>query len=616
MWVVHRFGTDYGIDVQIELFDEKGDSTGLRVYGQLKATDKSEDEDVLQLDRDHFEYWSRHTDPVALFRYYAGSGAIKWCWMHDLEWRMRPSANSLDVSSHLRPWCDMDSASTITRLAKLRADALHQILLPPISLSVRCVRGGIAESLKLAGCMAERFPARLFEIFSEATSQCHFDVILDDGRLCIGHLGLPGYVATIEDKNSPDEIADLALLLIFLVAVRYDRTPVLRGVATKVLGSMWSEADGPLLPLAIEGLMRTLGIERAVQEIQEHAPSLEDAAFWFGLMTAGTRASHRYGETESWLKQLKVWADTPPFTAMAATAAYNYANYIENNGTAQWEEAEEYYLLAGKRDSAYLNRGYYWDELGAAQFEAGKYDAAVASYRQSLNISPSAATLWRLGDAMFHNGQYEAAHAAIEKAIGSGEDFGLYPLLVMELCGELMSRWHIVQQAIVSVDEKTYERLMALKPSETEADLIAALQPFMNVCAVDPLLAFNSGHLANTSKHPQVAAYRFLACALRQRNDAEAWALALATAFQAKLLELFAFIADSAYFYTGENLTASLMKILSLPDEVPDASTPDFRQQLIELIRSTKVQKSRSFMMRIYGGDTPTVLHRAIDGPT
>lgn len=613
IWVVHSFSTDYGIDVQIEIFEDNGNSTGLRVYGQLKATDKSQDEDVLQLDRDHFEYWSQHTDPVALFRYYAGSGVIKWCWMHDLEWRMRPSANSMDVSSHLSPWHELHSSSAIFRLAQLRADALHQKLPPPISISVRSVRGGMAESLKFAGCLAERFPARLFEVLGEPASHCHFDVILDDGRLCIGHLGLPGYVATIEDESLTDEITDLALLLIFLIAVRYERTPVFRGVATKVLGNMWSVADGPLLALAIEGLMATLGIDRVVPRILEHAPHPEDPELWFSLITAGTRASHRYGETESWSRQLKSWADMPPYPEMAATAAYNYANHVANSGLAQWEKAEEYYLLAGLRDSSYHDRAYYWSELGAAQFEAWKYDAAVVSYQRSLEISPSAETLWRLGDAMFHGGSYEAAYATIAEAVSSGEDLGTYPLLVMEVCSELMSRWHINKQTVASINSEIQEQLMAQKPVATERDLVASLQPFMNICAVDPLLAFNSGRHSITSKQAQVATYRFLTCALRQRHDAEAWALALAAAFQADLGELFALIAESAYFYTGEDLMPPLMRAFSFPAEVPLDATTHIRQQLIDLIRLTKVKEPRSFTMRIYGGDREKEIHGAID---
>lgn len=604
IWVVHSFHTDYGIDVQVEIFENNGNSTGLRIYGQLKATDKSEAEDVLALDREHFDYWAAHTDPVILFRFFAGSGVIKWCWMHDLEWRMRPSANSLEVSSHLRPWRDAESVSEIIRFAQLRAEALHQKLTAPISISVTSARGGFEESLRLAEGLAERLPARIFEVFGESSSPCHFEVILDDKGLCVGHLGLPGYVITIEDKSLIGDIADMTLLLTFVIAARYDRTLVLRGLANKVVESMWSVADDPVFPLAIEGLMGALGIDNAVTQILEHAPSLEDAVLWISLMTAGTRASLRYGETESWLRQLKIWADTPPHPAMAATAAYNYANHLANAGTAQWDEAAKYYLLAGERDSAYRDRDYFWSELGAAQFEAGEYDTAIAAYQESLKISPSAATGWRLGDAMFHNGNYEAAHTAILEAVRSEEGLEMYPLLVMELCGELISRWHIAQQTIAPVDEETYEQFVALKPAESECDLIAALQPFMDACAVDPLLAFNAGHFANVSKQPQVATYRFLTCALRQRNDAMAWALAFATALQAQLGELSALIAESGYFHTGEDFVVALTKVFSFSAEAPDSSDANFKQQLIDLIRSTKRKESLSFVLRVFEENT------------
>lgn len=607
MWVIHPFHKDYGIDVQVELFDENGYSTGLRIYGQLKATDNREDEDLLALDREHFAYWAAHTDPVALFRCFAGSGAIKWCWMHDLEWRMRPSAESLDVSSHLIPWEGAESASAIIRLAKLRAESLRQRLTPPVSISVRSVGGGLAESLELAKCVASLLPSHVFEVLGEASSQCHYDVVLDGKKLCVGHLGLPGYVVSVEDNFAREETAEIVLLLTFLIAVRYDRTLVARGINDEVLGYFWKPAAKPFLPFVLEGLMGTLGIERAVSRILERVPESEDQVLWFSLMAAGTRASQRYGEVNSWLKLLKSWADTPPSENMRATAAYNYANHLENAGLAQWEEAERYYLIAAERDSAYHSRDYYWGELGCAQFEAGKFEAAVASYQQSMNISPCAATQWRLGDAMFHCGNYEGACAVIAQAANTGESIGSYPLLVLEVCRELFSRWSISRQAISPVSSEVYDQLVAVEYANAEAEIIAVLQPFMNVCAVDPLLTFNAGHIAIKSDQPQVAVYRFLTCALRQRHDTDAWALALVSALQAGLWDLLALIATSAYFYSGEDLMTALMKTLPSPPDAGDSAI-DVRQLLIDLIRSTKIEEQRSFDLRVHGANEVRVL--------
>ena len=78
-WVIHEFKRDYGIDVQLELFDENGMALGLRAYGQLKATDNLEDDDKLSLDRDHFDYWSSQSDPVLLLRFFSANQSFQWC---------------------------------------------------------------------------------------------------------------------------------------------------------------------------------------------------------------------------------------------------------------------------------------------------------------------------------------------------------------------------------------------------------------------------------------------------------------------------------------------------------------------------------------------------------
>lgn len=68
VWVIHSFTRDYGVDAQVEVFSEKGERTGIRFYGQVKATENSVSDDLLRLDSSHFEYWSVHTNPVAPFQ--------------------------------------------------------------------------------------------------------------------------------------------------------------------------------------------------------------------------------------------------------------------------------------------------------------------------------------------------------------------------------------------------------------------------------------------------------------------------------------------------------------------------------------------------------------------
>src|SRR3990167_7580255 len=130
-WVIHDFRKDYGIDVQLEIFQADGSATGLRCYGQLKATDNSADDDVLALDRDHFEYWSAHTDPVLLLRYYADAKQFCWCWLHDVAWSLKADAQSLSVTKFLRPWDKLTSPKAIQDFMEQRSHAFTERLLPP-----------------------------------------------------------------------------------------------------------------------------------------------------------------------------------------------------------------------------------------------------------------------------------------------------------------------------------------------------------------------------------------------------------------------------------------------------------------------------------------------------
>lgn len=434
---MHDFRRDYGIDVQIEIFDTDGNSTGLRVYGQLKATDKRESDDVLSLDRDHFEYWSAHSDPVLLLRYFAETGTFKWCWMHDIEWRMKPSASSVDVAPHLELWSKEETTKVIEQLARLRKEALHQRFSSPTTISVRNASDGITGSLSLATLIGGRLPSESFSVLGEPESTCHFDVLLEGKRLRIGCVGLPGFVVSWDNDCDIESIADLAVLFIFFISCRYDRSSDARIIASQASATLFSATSENFQPLLFDGLIYSLGIDQAIPLILSKLINKENPVVWFNIHAVGYRASKRRGEAELWLKQLKNWADSPPYPDMAASAAYNAANSFAHANL--WREALSYYRLAGERDPSYFVRNYYWAELGAAQFETDQASAAAASYQKAFDINPTPANQWRLGDALFNCGHYETAYKNISIAVASDVKLGAYPQLVMAVCDELIS---------------------------------------------------------------------------------------------------------------------------------------------------------------------------------
>jgi serine/threonine-protein kinase len=86
-------------------------------------------------------------------------------------------------------------------------------------------------------------------------------------------------------------------------------------------------------------------------------------------------------------------------------------------------EALQFYRLAvGLRPSSPVA----WIHLGAALYERGATDDAIAALRESLRLNPDdAAAYSNLGNALAHQGDYDGALAAFEKAIELGPNFAV-----------------------------------------------------------------------------------------------------------------------------------------------------------------------------------------------
>ncbi|MDD2052547.1 DUF4365 domain-containing protein [Pseudomonas putida] len=600
MWIIHNYENDYGIDVQIEIFEPNGKTTGLRIYGQLKATDSTEYDDKLYLDREHFEYWSAHSDPVLLLRFYAQTKTFKWCWMHEIEWHLKPDTASVNASKHLKPFNPALTPKQFEDLAKLRRETRSQQTASPTSISIK-VKNSVTTSLKLAEIIGKELNDSLFKVLGTPTTPCHFDVLLEGEKLCITYLGLPGFVVSCDDVDNLENIGEIAIFFLFLIACRYDKSTISKSISRQALPSLFKSANGQLLALLIDGLIYSNGVPQAISSVLSQGIAKSKQEIWAILNFAGLRASQNYGQLDLWQIQLKEWADIPPYPEVASSAAYNYANSIAHTG--QWTDATKYYLLAGERDPEYLTREYFWVELAAAQFESGQASSAADSYRMAFNINPDSEIKWRLGDALLHSGQYESALNLLKSATNETENLKSYVSLIAMLCDEIVSRWGIKGQTIIPIEDSLQDKLVRLAITKNTETTIKNLQPFLELNAIDPLTSFNCGHYALSSGQPNIAIYRFLTCALRQTDDAEAWSLAIAAALQDGETQILALLIETAYFHVGEKLLSTIFEAISPPPDMPEELHGEFQESIVELIRSLDKSEKKPITFRVNGVD-------------
>ena len=88
-WVYRIKTPDYGIDGEVEIFDERGRSTGLSFNVQLRATDDANRADRVKLELDELDYYQSLDLPTAVVRYGSPNNSIFWEWGANIASRLK-----------------------------------------------------------------------------------------------------------------------------------------------------------------------------------------------------------------------------------------------------------------------------------------------------------------------------------------------------------------------------------------------------------------------------------------------------------------------------------------------------------------------------------------------
>ena len=94
-WVVRDIAIDYGIDVEVEIFESNGNATGLTFKVQLKGMEKPDHIGPYRdIDVEHLKYWSRLDVPVLLVAYDDSADKVYGRWIHSLDLALKPNQKS------------------------------------------------------------------------------------------------------------------------------------------------------------------------------------------------------------------------------------------------------------------------------------------------------------------------------------------------------------------------------------------------------------------------------------------------------------------------------------------------------------------------------------------
>jgi tetratricopeptide (TPR) repeat protein len=596
-WVIHDYSRDYGIDAQLEIFDEGGGATGLRCYVQLKATENREGRDGLSLERRHLEYWQNHVEPVLLLRYYADGNDFAWCWIDDIAWRIRDSSDSIAVGRQLRP-LDSGSIQAIAMQLAARRDVLVSGPSPPFSVGVSVSSGRLVEAHEIASDLRKHLPRPSFVVTAEPTVPTHFGVSIDSEWISTSHVGLPGARLASADLDPAVKRSEVVALLLFVTASKFERTAAARQILTSPRTQVLDATPDGWEARVWTHVFSVLGAKDAAAALLRCDRFTHQPSFWPLLLAIGTQVAEERGDTHSWIQVLADLERDPPIEGFGANCSYNVGNALLNNG--RYEEALAAFDRALVEDNAYSDRSYYWFDVGAAAFEAAEFPRALVAYRKAIDLSGDTRDLWKIGDAHFHLGEFGAAQTALgawlELDVPSD---GSYQRLIYLICQDFADNWGITNSHLHPVADDVYAEFDKLEPSDLNQDRFASLLAHN---ALDALLNFNVGAALRRLHCYRSASIRYATTALAQRGDVEAWALAFLSAYEAGDVELVALIAGNAYFCVAEDVIAEVGRLVTFGPEVTSNEQENFLRSIQEIFRaSARSSVERRVTVRLLG---------------
>lgn len=567
---------EYGIDGDVEEFDDQGQATGLHFFVQLKGTDEQDLAKALavSISQDTADYYRSVGLPVLMVRYHALSRTLFTRWFHQydpyegrggaktLTFRWQPEdawkpAEATAVAADARAFLDLRAASLqLPRPIHLVTAGAFGLAAAELSLAVRATGRERSDIVELRGGPPEPGSA-LIEISDE---QIRVDLAKVTGAtLHFDHR---------RTDVTPEQLAIDAMALVALAFERVGQDDLASRLAATyfVRSSLAGELDTAFALAA--SMARAHRVAEAL-ELSERlddpdSEALEGTAVVFGFPALYKAMSLSDAELRQHEEVLKRRAKRRKKThPVAAARAYvNLASF--NRSRHRWDTAASYYELARKLDPDYASRAHYWFEYGSALWGTARYTKGAEAYRRARELgtsNPKAVALE--ADCLMFAGDYEAALELFETFNASNpDDDGEYRLKARAV-GAIVRRLGIKRQ-----ERDTYDALSAASDPDRATDSEWA-QMALGQLARDALWGsawLNLGIIDHRLGQPCEGLDSFVASTVLIPADLETWEKAMFSAYSLGERGVLSDLVRVGTRLAGDALIGSVLAAADRPD--------------------------------------------------
>lgn len=598
MWVYRDKYDDYGIDCEVEIFDEQGNPTGIVFWVQLKGTDSKDEKLIKRINfsSEKMTQFLAYDIPVLIVRYSSYNQNLLFRWAKNVR-DMQSSKKSVNFKfSDADVWTS-NTHIEIVKYLKNQILIKHGRLQFPITVSISKDLNNpkfIAPHSYLTiikSCLANH---KKYFSFVQRPEDSFLQIYVDSQGLVssLCDLSLARMKITFQAVNSINHDLLINHILVTIAQCLFDIGKGDLGNQLIFKNNLLSflknnkEYLSSILSHLLEGEYFSTTVNELSQYFKEnkHDNILETM---MSIVLLSKRRSFDDGKLliiEIFLEEQLAIAKLRENNLSIAGTLYNLGNFYRSLG--EIDKALTHYIEVRKYNASYKNHSYYLFEIGGLLFLKGKPIYASRFYQKSIELKtnyPLAKAL--LADSLLYSGKYLQA---LEK----------YDEFLNEISVDCPNpdEWFLKYSCLKTILQNGYAEIQS-RDSIKANDFVekGEYEKALEFDLLDSLAWYNLA-VTEIKQNNNIAAFLFFSIsALLDNRDCETWTNATFSGFTEEIdSSLLVNVIRTAYFYNGQeyiNYVYEVMQKQNLKPEVLNA--------IIELIDNTVEEKiEEPFLIR------------------
>lgn len=595
-WVMRDKDKDYGIDAEVEIFDEKDHATGLVYWVQLKATETSDKLAARKVDLsiDAIKYYKSLDLPVLIVRYSAKEDLFYCKWAHEIDlFYAKKDAKTIRITfCDENIWSEGSAVNTTKYIKKLRAARSGAITLPVPTLMV--VKDDAINRIP-RGVFMSAYRRALQSYSQLATYQTDpekaaLSVSLKDDELFISLASVTGCTFhSIKGRETEGFAEGIVADVLLGLAVCMANIGQIEMSARIFLDNRMKERffqKQELLIHFIPMLIRTSRYGEIIDAVCEVIDSnddniIESITTMSAITVADSDDQDRCVKLQKLLDKCLEKSVALGENPLIGTSHYNLGNHYRSRKL--YRKSIAHYLMARRFESRYLNQPYYYHELGGVLFELGKYRFSAKLYKLALDKGAPESTKPLYADALMFGGSYKLANDVFSEYLESTEDDHAEWQL-KNMCLETLIDETGVKEQIRRKNEAISKIDISKVGDSSFSEALEKAIELDNLCG---LAWFNLGIERSKSGNHEGAVFGFIVCGLVQTWDIEAWVNATLCCFNKEIpSQIFPLALRTAYFFNGDEFLSRLH--IELADRFDGDLLKQFTNAIDELLSNNR----------------------------